>query len=117
MDLRAIQVEPVGATSSFHATGSYTGVGGHKTPCYQNMNYLKDKTFGLFYDMIDWPDEPLTDGCTTGSIFSTVWTSELDKAVTDIITGIAYWTWSIDDYYVHLHYDIRYMFMTYAVGL
>ena len=40
--------------------------------------------------MIDRPVSP-TDGCTTVSIPSAVRTSELDYAVTEVITGIALW--------------------------
>ena len=51
------------------------------------LNFLKDKTFGLFYDMIDRPVSS-TVGCTTINIFSAVRTSELDYEVKEVITGI-----------------------------
>ena len=41
MDLRAIQVEPVGATSSIHATGFYIEVDGHKSPYYYIIELLE----------------------------------------------------------------------------
>ena len=103
-----------------HATGYNTEVDGHWFHATGFLNSWRMKPSGCSMIWLIGLRAP-TDRCTTVTVFSAVRTSELDYAVTEVITGIALWAWFYWCLWCLTYssdcYDIRYMYMFSRYGL